>query len=144
MRVNDTKSKMWIRYLNIIQLPEISMNINSISLDIAGYAVIALQGFCGNNTLVANSRGATNPLHFRWLDFTDNICLVKKGWILWAVLLWGGEGNSLHPDFMGLDQSLSAVKAPGEGDTKIFRLGYGKSILTVGSSCGFNVTLRLL
>lgn len=39
----------------------------------------------------------------------------------------GIEGNSFHPDFMGLDQSLSTVKAPCKGDPKNFRPGYGKA-----------------
>lgn len=56
----------------------------------------------------------------------------------------GREGNSLHPDFMGLDQTLSTSKAPCKGDPKNFRSGYGKSIFSVRSSCNFNVTLKQL
>lgn len=43
--------------------------------------------------------------------------------------LLGTEGNNLHPDFMELDQSESAVKAPCNGDQKKLRPGYGKVFL---------------
>lgn len=56
----------------------------------------------------------------------------------------GRERKSLHPDLMGLDQSLSTSKAPCKGDPKNFRSGYGKSIFTTRSSCNFNVTLKQL
>lgn len=56
----------------------------------------------------------------------------------------GREGKSLHPDFMGLDQSLSTSKALCKGDPKNFRSGDGKGIFTTRSSCSFNVTLKQL